>query len=393
MCLGCYNDTHWTCDDCGAVYCDDDSPYTDDDGQTLCETCYRAEHTECDRCGDWTRRDDVFYCADGNDVCRLCYDRHYFTCDNCDQVLRDEGYAGDGLCQDCYDADDDADDDGECNCGLCRSSRESYGAPAGTIHNYDFKPRPRMFGRAHDGVRFGVEIEVGVRRHHDTYDKAKEVAKLIGVDFAYLKYDGSIREDASLDGGFEIATHPADLATHRERFGRLLAARIPGLVSWNTSSCGMHVHATRNGMSDWAIGKLAVFINNPKHKDFIHHVAGRMSSRWAALDPSKTLKSGRVREMNRYQALNLCNTNTVEFRIFKGSLKFETVMKNVEFCHAAIDFVKNNPPRCLNVNAFIEWVGRTPRQWPNLTRWLRDCHYLTPVKAKPGSVVLVEADV
>ena len=43
---------------------------------------------------------------------------------------------------------------------------------------------------------------------------------------------------------------------------------------------------------------------------------------------------------DRHCALNLSNRNTIELRIFQGTLEYEEVMAYLEACHAASMFVK-----------------------------------------------------
>jgi hypothetical protein len=50
---------------------------------------------------------------------------------------------------------------------------------------------------------------------------------------------------------------------------------------------------------------------------------------------------------DRYAALNWQNDNTVEFRIFRGTLKYETFMASMELCHAA--YVFTHDKNCFNI--------------------------------------------
>ena len=42
----------------------------------------------------------------------------------------------------------------------------------------------------------------------------------------------------------------------------------------------------------------------------------------------------------KYVALNLCHENTVEFRLFKGTLKISTILAYIEFCDACVEFCR-----------------------------------------------------
>ena len=44
----------------------------------------------------------------------------------------------------------------------------------------------------------------------------------------------------------------------------------------------------------------------------------------------------------RYVAINLKNSQTIEIRIFRGTLNFNSFMKNIEFAHALFMYTKEN---------------------------------------------------
>ena len=72
-----------------------------------------------------------------------------------------------------------------------------------------------------------------------------------------------------------------------------------------------------------------------------------------ALDISKTIR-------NRYSAINLYNRNTVEFRIFKGSLNPDTIRAMVDFCDIIIKNAKRYDIDDIPFLSFGDWVeGRS----------------------------------
>ena len=71
----------------------------------------------------------------------------------------------------------------------------------------------------------------------------------------------------------------------------------------------------------------------------------------------------------RYRAVNLENNATVEIRIFKGTLKKETFLKNIEFCKSAFDFTKQAGRRSITLDKYLEYVQAHKNELPNLHQW------------------------
>ena len=186
--------------------------------------------------------------------------------------------------------------------------------------------------------------------------------------------------DGSLDHGFEVITQPMGLDRHAQLWRTLLVpALVAGLKSHNTSTCGLHVHVSRAGLSPFTLAKAVVFINDPKNRALIQAIARRYDGinenrgRSFSAMKAKTLAHGHQDDGDRYQSVNLCNRKTVEFRIFRGSLKRDAVMAAIEFCQASIEFCAVTAPAHLNSVAFLAFLN-TPAMHAD-TRTLRP--YLT----------------
>jgi hypothetical protein len=124
-------------------------------------------------------------------------------------------------------------------------------------------------------------------------------------------------------------------------------------------------------------------VNAYHNRRFIATIAGRPSTGYAKISPKK-LATAAQRNGDRYEAVNLQNSNTIEFRLFKGTLKGESVYKALEFCDAIIaycgcatrtvkdsqsrvkfiEFVKENAKSYPHLHAFIEarWFGRESKE-------------------------------
>jgi hypothetical protein len=206
-----------------------------------------------------------------------------------------------------------------------------------------------------DSLCFGVELEV----ESANGDQSELCAALGGKhgDGTYL-----LKSDGSLDCGAEMVTLPYTLEHHQARFdwaAKLKAAQAVGNSGSNTTNCGIHVHINRAAISALTLGKMLVFVNDPRNVEAIQGIAQRSNSSWCKFH-AKKLTDGKARYgEDKYQALNV-RGNTVEVRIFKGNLRPERVLKNLEFCHALVMYCRTASMQALNWQDFWQWLRAVP---------------------------------
>ena len=255
----------------------------------------------------------------------------------------------------------------------------------GVVHATNKKEKitePRLFG-----VEAETEMNVaGVKKANlDRVSMALAVHEALGNDFVITKEDGTLTtngkySDSSGNGplyaGFEIVTAPADLEVHRERWSRL--PKMEGYKhfrAWDTETCGFHVHVSRAALTSLQIARILVFINNKKNQKFIQKVAGRGQHefcRYVPKEPKDALRVDPRTDQNRRQAVNLCNANTIEFRIFRGTINPRHILRNIEFCDAVCDYCypcARSIKELLDSKGFIEFVSNNRKRWPLLASW------------------------
>jgi hypothetical protein len=54
---------------------------------------------------------------------------------------------------------------------------------------------------------------------------------------------------------------------------------------------------------------------------------------------------------DRYEAVNVTGSETIEFRIFRGSLRYESIMAALEFVNAVLDFCTPGVTSIMDFNA------------------------------------------
>lgn len=119
-----------------------------------------------------------------------------------------------------------------------------------------------------------------------------------------------------------------------------------GYRSHQTSTCGLHVHVSRNGLGEKyeeqedVISRIVYFIE--VHWNELLKFSRRTEAninRWAGrygLSENTKVTYDKAKKNNclgRYVCLNLYNANTIEFRIFRGTLKYETFIATLELVH------------------------------------------------------------
>ena len=235
------------------------------------------------------------------------------------------------------------------------------------IHNYSYKPEPEIGYKndreSREHLTFGVELECEPRNdggnvRMDAYELSDRIDEIPGGR-TYCKSDGS------LSNGVEIVSHPGTLAHHMYVMHWRQIQRTcekAGFRSHDAANSGLHVHVgraqlgstgaerddvtrkvqvlfalytaeltrfsrrRRSCLEQWApIDRLGVT------PDDIRHVSsGAQLASWA----HARVPAYRSNLNDRYTAVNVTNSATVEIRIFRGTLKRDTLI-------AAIQLVSN----------------------------------------------------
>jgi hypothetical protein len=301
----------------------------------------------CNDCDDYFPEDDMRNTANGSSICNKCYSEDYFECQHCNEVFHTD-YYNDGSCESCYRENNDDPD----SCDLIKN------------YSYDVLDDLNFLGNCPDNIYFGIELETQ-SKSGNLRENADKVLTLLG-GYALLK------SDSSIGYGFEVVTAPATLDIHLEQLAKLADNKPHGLTSWESGDCGMHIHVSRKPLSQLTIGKILVLINDPSNRDFITAIAGRSESTWCELAKKKITDCKRADR--RYEAINLLNSQTIEFRIFRGTLEKIHLLANIEFVHAVVYYCLDASMQKLHYHDFLSWVLKQPR-YKNLHKFLENKGY------------------
>ena len=276
--------------------------------------------------------------------------------------------------------------------------------------------------KAHETRLWGVELELefnkpemkknDLTRHAIAYKLLKHVGHHITI-----KEDGSLTmngkysdgnpEGGSRYAGFEVVTGPMGLNKHRELWGKLETFELYKMLrSWDTDTCGFHVHISRDSLTSLQIGRMLMFVNAKYNKRLIEVVAGRSEKKYTRYIPKNitdVLHPERVRnpdennphDASRRVALNLCNDKTVEFRIFRGTINPSHIIRNMEFCDAVCNFcypAARSFKELTHPKFFIDYVDQNRKRYPEFSRWLEHHGFIKARRKKPGTEVKAPAE-
>ena len=338
------------CSDCGEVMFVDDAIRIHE--KYFCECCV----TTCDCCGEVIPLENVYHVEDSDYAyCRDCYLSRTCVCNDCGRHFRYEdslSEVGDNwYCDECYPNHEPTIRE--------YHSQKNYG----DIKFYGDEDRS-------DALFIGFELEVDSDQRFDREAVARELQSQFDDFFAY-------ENDGSLNYGFEIISQPASLAYHlgmmpkyREAFRYLVDN---GVRSHDVESCGFHHHLDRRYFGkreDCAIAKL-LYLFEKFHKELLvfSRRTEEQCSRWCRSRKQhyrgeagwikESLKESRYGcdYQSRYFALNLTNTDTIELRLWHGTLNPETFEATLRFTARLAELCKNTKAVELSKMTFEDLLG------------------------------------
>lgn len=369
VCPDCLLDNYLICPSCNHLREKATMEVVND--TAYCSQCFAA-FPRCSQCGTmitnaysgYTLLDGTINPSTPVRLCSDCFiDAHSVECSRCNRHFTRLANNRRRMCQECL--DEEAEENRSWNT---------------RIHGYHERPRYHMCGSRRNSLKLGVEVEVD-----DGNNRNACAAKALG-----LTNDLYANTDGSLNCGFEIISHPATLNYHMTKipWAKVLdIVKEYGFDADGTNTCGLHVHVSRkffgetNTDQNLQIMKLIMLVSR-FWDSHITTFARRESDRWAGrntccdevtyLETRESLLE-KYCDDSRYRAINLTNSNTVEFRMFKGTVDYTILMATLQFVDGICRAAKNIKFKDLN-NA--KWEDVLPDPLPSeLKRYLRTLHF------------------
>lgn len=359
-----YDEGYEHCCNCGNWVNGDDGFLGSDGEFYCCENCLNdAGFCFCADCGNVVDESNASYVEHFGDVCNDCLNNgNYGECDECGRLYQvdDLEYDEDTdryYCESCYNESRKNDDVFKKICDWHTKSICSW-IPFGELDN-------------DNTYRFGFELEVEYNGDDDNDDaNERTVEKIINLQAEHsLNNFIAFEHDGSLDTGFEIISSPMTpkfFYEHINFFEALLELlKNEDYISHNCSRCGLHFHVSRNVFDNASLARLIYLYERNKSYllDFSRRKVdghyykfylddGCNSSMWkSCID---IVYSNGYND--RYHCVNLQNGPTVEIRLYKGTLDFDSFVACAEQVFAFVDYAITNDDTTIvnsNVNDII----------------------------------------
>jgi Putative amidoligase enzyme len=314
------------------------SVYSTRSGARVCSNCARRMQ-RCGYCSLYEDRNvDFTSVQDRQPVCDTCLNDVFTQCDDCEEWH--------GIYDSCTECNPDDDED-----------YDNGGSYGGHVHYYSYKPDAEFHG---EGTKAYLGLELEVARTN--YKCAELVADALG-GLGYMK------EDSSINGGFEIVTHPMTHAYAAESFPWDMLEQLASEGARADSSCGIHVHVSREGFdsASHCYRWMKLFYRNEQG---ICGVARRSGSSWARFSETerknvKNYAKGDRYDGQRYSVINVQNDATFEIRAFRSSLVKQEVQAALDLVAASVEYTRNLTVPTIVAGgwtweAFRAWVAERP---------------------------------
>ena len=371
--LGLTDEQYYLCEYCGDMVSESDIHKVQGDYYYVCDDCYENGYT-CDNCGDWfpdsddMRRVNTYY---GEEYwCDSCLDNDAFYCNGYDEYYKSNdydccevngwtyslGYAESHFyyCENCGEwyNEDDYDFDEE----LCRDCADSrYGD---NVWNYHHRPAIKFYGKIpyntlSNQYHIGIELEMKPNNYsrETEYELTNKIWELVDK----TNYEIYFNRDGSIGQGFELIIQPHTWEAFKQMPWKeiLQLCKDYGYTSHDNGDCGLHMHISRKFFGkdvktqDRAIEKLLNFYDcnyneivkvSRRNSEGLHWcrkyfntLKQDMAKKTTIAEYKKITKDKYA--WGRYQAVNNQNDNTVEFRIMRGTLNYDSFMACLDFTY------------------------------------------------------------
>lgn len=243
-----------------------------------------------------------------------------------------------------------------------QSQSHSVDELIGGYHTSDIIHRRLDYHRASNesvdsGSRyFGIELETEMTRGREC-EYANAVNEVINGSYEnYNKY-AKFERDSSLENGCEIITQPMTMEfimEHKNKIKEILSViNDKGGTSHDNNRCGLHVHVSKASLDSSTIDEIYCLFEffKPEIIAFSRRTIFRYCN-FMDLNVSSGVHLF-DKEYFKYHkstghccAINNANNATLEFRIFRGTTRYGTLVASIQLvdniCNIASEFVRGN---------------------------------------------------
>ena len=242
------------------------------------------------------------------------------------------------------------------------------------------------------GRTVGIELELTFGDQRTAGRATKEVSRaIIGAGIGESQF--TIERDGSLhDEGFEVVMPYGEVTEYLGYLETMLKNPIFNHVDFSSGKAGLHVNVARETQTSsgfyYVLETLfsGVALTNSTYTSYSDHIVTafglRVSSEYAELfseghiqTDTRRLELGRTPLEERYRAINFRGSwaSTMEFRLFKPTVKFSEMKTRVLLAHAAVEYATFISSQYNLTSVLVENLNmNSSTSWPLFYVWLKD---------------------
>lgn len=368
ICINCKEKHYEYCDYCGNIHLKKDTFIFKE--RRFCPECKKDYITKCKECGEIEITSEMKLSFNGNGyICMSCFNKNYFSCHKCGKTYKKEDihtFEGRKYCLNCYDE------------VVSRNLIREYSYSP----NFEFK-KMNWENTLYLGIELEVQRKTGSNSIISCARKLKDFLFSEKTDnLFYFKKDGSVHD------GFEIVSQPMTLQyIHKNiKFNKIFDfMQKNGFQSEESGACGLHIHVSKDFFEDNDIIKMRLFFAKNKEKLYAFSRRKGVGDNYCQFEQSnKEYLKSIINDMStsgRYWALNTNSSKeTIEFRLFRGTLDYMKFISAIQFADAISNFVKVHGLTCFlygeqkyknnSWELFIDWA-KQQNQYNELVKHLK----------------------
>ena len=241
-----------------------------------------------------------------------------------------------------------------------------------------------------ENLYLGIELEI-TKAIYGRCTQSEHIDNVFYIRKNFKELGLNFETDSSIGDGMEIVTQPMTYKYFKENQDKFKSIfeylTSKGYFSHDKGKCGLHIHVSKNALGDTnekiqqTIEKIMLFVetyrNNMelfsrrKHQEFSSYNCytipyHKQHSSGNYIKNDDYYKSGKMLyEINKNDCIghsSVVNTDTstgetVEFRMFRGTLKYETFVATIEFVNNLVHVCKENMTSKISWNKVINYGG------------------------------------
>jgi hypothetical protein len=283
-------------------------------------------------------------CDDSACYCESCADSHHEYCEECNGTGNAETLA------------DHA------------NQLRNNGASAILDYHPDIELEPIQHYIDDSSRMIGIELEIEHKRLSNMSDTCRYLGKELSGK-VILTHDGSLSIT-----GYEIVTVPMTYHAYKHVEWHKILPELSklGAISHDSENCGLHIHLS----NEWFYyNNDQKVIDVTKRYQILFCKLQGLLIRFSRRNDDQISRycAFNIGSSSRYSAVNLTNSNTVEIRLWRGTLKPDSFNACIDMTFAILDFTYAHS--CAHLWHYTQ-VNRVFKTWLKTSRYHKLVKYL-----------------